>query len=77
MRKQLGIGINYRQIGDKFGFSASAACKKVNAAGTDENLFRPVTVPGHGAQINAWAPTKGYVQTAAHARALCSVTKSK
>ena len=46
--------------------------------GTDENLFRLVRlpgygervlppdlvpVPGHGAQICAWVPTKGYVQT--------------
>ena len=27
-----------------------------------------VPVPRHGAQICAWAPTKGYVQTGAHAK---------
>ena len=67
-----------REIGDKFGVGSSAACKKVNTAGTDENLFRlvpvpghgarvlplePVLVPGHDAQICAGAPTKGYVRT--------------
>ena len=51
VHKQLGKGINYREIGDKFGVSASTACKKVNAAGTDENLFRLVPVPGHGARV--------------------------
>ena len=25
-----------------------------------------VPVPGHGAQISAWAPTEGFVQTGAH-----------
>ena len=73
-----------REIGDKFGIGASTACEKVNAAGTDENLFRLVSVPGHGArvlplelvpvpghgvQISARAPTKGYVQTGARIRA--------
>ena len=68
---------------DKFGVSASTACEKVNTAGADENLFR--LVPGHGArvvplelvpmpagqgvQIFVRAPTKGYVQTGARARA--------
>ena len=33
--------------------------------GTDENLFRLVPVPGHGAQISARTSTKGYVQTGA------------
>ena len=28
-----------------------------------------VAMPGHGAQISARAPTKGYIQTGAHARA--------
>ena len=56
----------------------SVACEKVNAVGTDENLFRLVPVPrqgarvlplelvpvpGYGAQICVRAPTKGYVQT--------------
>ena len=58
------------------------ACEKVNTAGTDETLFRLVPalrhsarvlpvklvpVPGHGAQICARAPVKGYVQTGARA----------
>ena len=73
VHEQLGKGVNYREIGDKFGVSASTACKKVNAAGTDENLFRLVPVLGQGArvqplelvpaQISARVPTKGYVQT--------------
>ena len=54
------------------------ARKKVNTTGTDENLLRLVSmpghgaptlelvhVPGHGAQIGAQAPTKGYVQAGA------------
>ena len=61
VHKQLGKSIDYREIGDKFGVGASTACKKVNTAGTDENLFRLVPVPGHGAQITARAPTKGNV----------------
>ena len=32
-------------------------------------MFRLVPVPGHGAQISARAPTKGYVQTGARSRA--------
>ena len=44
--------------------------------GTDENLFRLVPVLGHGARVlplelvpaSARAPTKGYVQTDAHAQ---------
>ena len=89
MHKQLGKGIDYREIGDKFGVGASTACKKVNTGGTDENLFRLVPMPGHGArvlplelvpgqgaQISAQAPTKGYVQTGAHAQALGMGTKS-
>ena len=43
--KQLGKGNNYREIGDKFGVSASTACEKVNTADTDENLCRLVSVP--------------------------------
>ena len=92
LRKQLGKGINYREIGGKFGGSASTAFEKVNTAGTDENLFRLVPVPGHGtrvlplelvlvpghgAQISARGPTKGYVQTGTHARAPCPGTKSE
>ena len=46
---KLGKGINYLEIGGKFGIGASTACKKVNAAATDESLFRLVPVPGHGA----------------------------
>ena len=60
--------------------------------GTDENLFRLVPIPGHGArvllelvpmpghgaQISAWAPRKkGYVQTGARVRATFSGTKSE
>ena len=51
LRKQLGKGINYREIGGKFGGSASTAFEKVNTAGTDENLFRLVPVPGHGTRV--------------------------
>ena len=51
VHKQPGEGIDYREIDDKFGASASTACKKVNTAGTDENLFRLVLVPGHGARV--------------------------
>ena len=53
--------------------------------GTDKILFRPVPVPrngtqalpievfpGHGAQIFAQAPAKGYVQTSAHAPVLAT-----
>ena len=49
VHKQVGNGMNYRKIADKFGVSASTACKKVNTAGTDENLLR--LVPGHGARV--------------------------
>ena len=76
--KQLGKGINYREIGTKFGVDASTGCEEVNSAATDENLFRLVPlhghgagvlplelVPGHCAPISARAPTKGYVQTCA------------
>ena len=66
---ELGEGINYREIGDKFGVVASRACAKVNTTGTDENLCR---LPEYhfrsqcpGAQIFARAPAKGYVQTGA------------
>ena len=34
-------------------------------------IFRLVPMPGHGAQISGRAPTKGYIQTSAHARARC------
>ena len=34
-------------------------------------FFRLVPVPGHGAQISARAPTKGYIQTGTHALARC------
>ena len=59
-------GNNYREISGKFGV--------VNTPGTDENLLRLVfvlghgdrvhlklvPVSGHGAQISAPAPTKGF-----------------
>ena len=90
VHKQLVKGLDYQEIGDKFGVGASTACEKVDTAGTDENLFRLVPVPGHGArvlplkllpvsgysaQISARAPTKGYVQT--RAGAAVTVTKSE
>ena len=55
VNKQLGIGLDYQEIGDKFGVGASTACEKVHAVRTNENLFRQVPVPGHehGAQICA------------------------
>ena len=71
---------------------ASTAYEKANTVGTDENLFRLVSVPGHGArvlplelvsvpgpgaQISARATTKGYVQTGACARAPGTGTKSE
>ena len=76
--KQLGKGIDYREVGNKLGVGA---CKKVNTAGTDENLFRlvPATrerypstiplelVPMPGAQKSARAPSKGYFQTGTRA----------
>ena len=79
-------------MGDKFGVSASTAFEKVNTVGTDENLFRLVPVPwhgahvltlelvpmpGHDAQINARAPTKGYVQTGTRTRCPSKGTKSE
>ena len=39
VHKQLGKGNSYREISSKFGVVASTACEKVNAMGTDENLF--------------------------------------
>ena len=51
VHKQLGKGIDYREIGDKFGVSASTACETVNTVGTDKNLFGLVHVPGHGARV--------------------------
>ena len=51
VHKQLEKGLDYREIGDKFGVGASAACEKVNAASTDENLFRLVPVPWHGTRV--------------------------
>ena len=72
VHKQLGEGNNYREIRGKFGVAASTAYEKVNTVGTDEILFRLVgrvlplelvPVPGQGAQVNARAPTKGFVQT--------------
>ena len=65
--KQLGKGIDYREVGNKLGVGASTSCKKVNTAGTDENLFRstsardPGTVPEHytsGASAHARCPKK-------------------
>ena len=43
--------MDFREIGDKFEVGPSTACKKVNTAGTDENLFRLVPVVGHGARV--------------------------
>ena len=40
--------LNYRE---KYGVGASTACEKVNTVSTDENLFRFVPVPGHGARV--------------------------
>ena len=40
--KKLGKRIDYREIGGEFGVGSSTACKKVNTALTDENLFRQV-----------------------------------
>ena len=79
VHNQLGKGSNYREISGKFGVVASTAYKKVNTMGTDENLFRLVLMPGHGARVlplelvlvsgqgarvSARAPTKGDVHTA-------------
>ena len=77
VHKQLGKGNNYREISGKFGEVASKVCEKVNTTGTDENLFRLVPVPvlGHGAQISACAPTKGYVQTGARVLSMESVPR--
>ena len=79
----MGKGINYREIRDKFGVTASTVCEKVNtSSGNGENLFRLVPAPelcvrvlplelvpmaGHGAQICAREPTKDYVQTGTRA----------
>ena len=75
----------------KLGVVGSTAYVEVNTTGTDENLFRLVPVlghsvrvlplelvpvPGHGAQISARAPMKGYVQTGAPAWAPGTGTKS-
>ena len=84
IHKQLGKRIDHREIGDKFGVGFSTASKKVNTAGTDENLFRLVSVLERnarvlplepavsvpGAHICARSPTKGYVQTGAQAPSL-------
>ena len=90
--KTLGKGTNYREIGDNFVVGASTACEKVNTADTNKNLYRLVSVlgygarvlplelapvPGHGAQISARAPTKGYVQTRARAAGTGKGTKSE
>ena len=75
VHKQIGKGNNYLEISGKFGVVTSTAYEKVNTTGTDENLFRQVSVPGHGArvlplelvpvpghgaQISARASAKGY-----------------
>ena len=51
--KQLKKSINCREIGDKFGVGCSIACKKLNTASNDENLFRLVPVLGHGARVQS------------------------
>ena len=57
VHKQLGKGMNYRVIGDKFGVSASTACEKVNTADTDENLFSQIVpLPEHGARVLTLGP---------------------
>ena len=56
--KQLGkrrLSRNWRQI-----WSSSTACKKVNTAGTDENLFRLMLVLGHGTQVLPLQPVPGH-----------------
>ena len=43
-------GTDCREIGGTFGVGASTPCKKVNTAGTDENLFKlvgSIRVSGH------------------------------
>ena len=78
------LSTNRRQICS----GAAIGCQKVNTVGIDENLFRLVPVPRHGAQalplelvpvprhgvqISARVPaTKRYVQTRAHAWAPCT-----
>ena len=66
-----------------YGMVITIEISGINTTGTYKNRFRLVLVlgygarvlplelvpePGHGAQINARATTKGYVQTGAHAR---------
>ena len=57
----LGKGFNCREIIGKFGVSASAACEEVNTSNTDENLFRLVPMPGHGAQVLPLELVPGHV----------------
>ena len=63
VHKQQGKGIDYREVGDKYGVGVSTACKKVDAAGTDENLFRLVPVPGHGARVTSGAMRQTTVES--------------
>ena len=51
VHKQLGKGLDYGEIGDKFGAGASTAGEKVNSPDNYENLFRLVPIPGHGACV--------------------------
>ena len=37
-------GLDYREMGGKFGVGASTACEKVNTSSTGENMFRLVLV---------------------------------
>ena len=51
IHSQVGKRNNYREISGKFGAVASTAYEKVNTTGNDENLFRLVPMPGHGARV--------------------------
>ena len=76
----------------KFAVVASTAYEKLYTTGTDTSLFRLVPVPElgarvlplelvpaprHGVQINARAPTKGYVQYGTRSRAQDTGAKSE
>ena len=60
-----------KYIGDIFGVQALTACKKVNTADTEDNLFRLVRMSGHCAlaltKRYAWKPSLNEtLATAAH-----------
>ena len=50
VQKRPRKGLDYRETGEKFGVVASTACKKVNTAGFEENLFRLVPMFRHGSR---------------------------